>query len=92
MLRCAYLTHRNLGCWHDQAFSTIAWVGFVYGLVYFCWMHVNHRLCGLWPYPFCDKLFATKSMQAAFVAGVACAMAAVSYVYYTISVALMPMS
>jgi|EP01046_Picozoa_sp_COSAG06_P028744 hypothetical protein len=36
-------------------------------LLYFGWMHVNHSLCGLWPYPFLEKMFATVLMQAAFV-------------------------
>lgn len=87
---CACLVRRHLGCVREQAFSSIAWVGLVYGLLYFGWMHANHRLCGLWPYPFCEKLFATKQLQAAFVGGVSFAMAAVSYVYYTVSVALGP--
>ena len=29
-----------------QAFSNLALVGLAYGLLYFAWMHVNHRLCG----------------------------------------------
>ena len=39
-------------------------------------------------YPFCDKLFATAPLQAAFVGGVSGAMAAVSCTYYAASVAL----
>ena len=79
-----------MAAYYRPPFETIALVGFVYGLTYFAWMHLNHSLSGLWPYPFCDKLFATIPLQAAFVGGVSGAMIACSYAYYSASLALAP--